>query len=646
MKRSLQRAAAAISATAALIHAAEAPEHFAEWWGYGAFFVGAAVAQAGFAILLLRTPRRGAALAMRARRHWPSPRWLLTAGIIGNAAIVALYGVTRTIGIPLVGPDAGEVEQATRSGLLATALELVLMAVLAMLLRVQDPAAPVDPRPSAPGRRVSTFAAAESFWLVAGAAILSFLALTVSDAMPAVIAQQEGGTGPGSALVLGQAIQTASLLVGAGLAVGLFSRQRGAAVFLPSALALAGAVIAISLNEHSGLTWIAVAHALAGIGLGLLLTSAFVRATSAAEPLRTIGIGFMLLAPLVARVGIGILDRGGLAGLALAVAVMLVASRWMDSGISGANSRDPGAGDWAPARRATIGTLVAGVGVLAALAGADSSGVAAGMLVRPLGLPSLDAIQIWRYALLVAGIGLVVGGAALTKHTLLERSTSAAAAGVALAALAVAGTTAVLVFSAPVAGFVPGERAITVVGLAGVGGTVVGIALATAWGIARRPISGAAVVGAVVLAGATTIAVLTVEGQVRGSVGTPGLGMLAAAAGTSAGLTLAALWRAISEAPTDRRVIGVATGVIGASLGSAFGLSIARGEALAMAAGDVLGPRPGGIVLISAALLALASTGLLGLRAGVGTPGAGRFARGSPFRRNPRGEGVDPDASS
>ena len=648
LNRSLQRGAAAISAGAALIHAAEAPEHFAEWWGYGAFFVGAAVAQTAFATLLLRMPWRGGALAMRAQRYRPSARWLIAAGIIGNAAIVVLYAVTRTVGVPLVGPDAGVIEQVTRSGLLATALELVLIAVLAVLLRGQDPgAARLDARALGPqGSRLSTFAPAESIWVVAGAAILAFLALILIDALPAVIAQQEGGTGPGSALVLGQAIQTASLLVGAALAAAWLSRQPGAAVFLPSALALTAAVVAVFLNEHGGMTWIAVAHALAGLCLGLLLTAAFVRAMSSATPMRPVAMGLVLLAPVGARVGIGILDRGGLAALALAAAVMLVASRWMDATIADAHSGDLRVGDWAVARRTAIGTLVAGFGVVATLAGADSSGIAAAMLGRPLGLASLDAIQIWRSALFVTGIALMAGGAALTKHTVLERSTSAAAAGVALVALAAAGSTALLVFSAPVAGFVPGERAITIVGLAGGGGTVVGIVLGTASGIARLPTPGTAVVGAVVLAGATTVTVMAVEGPNRGSVGTAGLAVLASAAGIGAGLTLTALWRAISEVPTDRRAIGAAIGVIGASLGTAFGTSIARGDALAITAGDVLGPRPGGIVLISAALLALASTGLLGLRRGARTQAAGRVARVSPFQRNPRGERVDPDASS
>ena len=38
-------AAASLSLVAALIHLWVAPEHFGEWWGYGAFFLVAAAAQ-------------------------------------------------------------------------------------------------------------------------------------------------------------------------------------------------------------------------------------------------------------------------------------------------------------------------------------------------------------------------------------------------------------------------------------------------------------------------------------------------------------------------------------------------------------------------------------------------------------------------
>ena len=51
-------AAAALSLLAALIHLWVTPEHFEEWWGYGAFFLAAALAQALYAPLVVVWPTR------------------------------------------------------------------------------------------------------------------------------------------------------------------------------------------------------------------------------------------------------------------------------------------------------------------------------------------------------------------------------------------------------------------------------------------------------------------------------------------------------------------------------------------------------------------------------------------------------------
>jgi hypothetical protein len=112
--------AAALSLLAALIHLWVTPEHFEEWWGYGAFFLVAALAQALYAPLVLTWPTRVA----------------LILGIGGNLAIVVLYLLTRTVGIPLFGPGAGEVEGAGLIDLCATASEVGIAAALgAALLR-------------------------------------------------------------------------------------------------------------------------------------------------------------------------------------------------------------------------------------------------------------------------------------------------------------------------------------------------------------------------------------------------------------------------------------------------------------------------------------------------------------------------------
>jgi hypothetical protein len=69
-------------------------EHLAEWWGYGSFFVVISLAQVLYPIALDR---------------WPGRRLFLL-GIVGNLVSLLLWLVSRTLGIPFVGPDAGQVE--------------------------------------------------------------------------------------------------------------------------------------------------------------------------------------------------------------------------------------------------------------------------------------------------------------------------------------------------------------------------------------------------------------------------------------------------------------------------------------------------------------------------------------------------------
>ena len=111
-------AAAALSLVAALIHLWVMPEHFREWWGYGAFFLVSAVAQVLYVPLLLRRPNRT----------------ILLLGVGGNLAIVSLYLLTRTVGVPYFGPHAGEVEGTGFMDLCATTSELGIAVALGGLL--------------------------------------------------------------------------------------------------------------------------------------------------------------------------------------------------------------------------------------------------------------------------------------------------------------------------------------------------------------------------------------------------------------------------------------------------------------------------------------------------------------------------------
>jgi len=112
-------AAAGLSVVAGLLHLAVMPEHFEEWLGYGLFFLAVALAQLAYPVPLLRRP---------------SSRAVLVAGIVGNALIIGLWAVTRTIGVPL-GPEAGEVEAVGLVDSVSKLVELGLIGCLLLLLR-------------------------------------------------------------------------------------------------------------------------------------------------------------------------------------------------------------------------------------------------------------------------------------------------------------------------------------------------------------------------------------------------------------------------------------------------------------------------------------------------------------------------------
>lgn len=114
----LVRAAAALSLAAALIHASVIVAHFQEYWLFGVFFVAAALFQLGWGVAA-----------------WSSPadRRLLALGAGANLAIVLLWAVTRTVGLP-IGPEPGEIEPAGLHDLFATADELAILLAAGLVL--------------------------------------------------------------------------------------------------------------------------------------------------------------------------------------------------------------------------------------------------------------------------------------------------------------------------------------------------------------------------------------------------------------------------------------------------------------------------------------------------------------------------------
>jgi hypothetical protein len=137
-----RRAAAGLALGAAVIHVYVAPEHLREWWVYGSFFIGVAVAQLALAGLVLLGPRIEVVLV----------------GIWGTVGLIGIYVVSRTVGLPLTPPGghhhaahvaahlptlhaigsgipelpaaAGAIEPVGPVDLLALALELLLVVLL------------------------------------------------------------------------------------------------------------------------------------------------------------------------------------------------------------------------------------------------------------------------------------------------------------------------------------------------------------------------------------------------------------------------------------------------------------------------------------------------------------------------------------
>lgn len=108
-----------LSAGASVIHFAVLVEHYREYWLFGVFFAALGVAQAVWAVLLVLRPSR----------------LIYVAGALGNAAVVLVWVVSRTVGLPL-GPDAGMPEAATRIDVVATVFEVLIVLGAVELLRL------------------------------------------------------------------------------------------------------------------------------------------------------------------------------------------------------------------------------------------------------------------------------------------------------------------------------------------------------------------------------------------------------------------------------------------------------------------------------------------------------------------------------
>lgn len=109
---------AMLSVAAGVIHAVAMVDHFDHYWLYGVFFLVITYAQALWGIWVYRHPQS---------------RRVLAAGAAGNLAIVAVWIVSRTVGVP-VGPDTWSPERIGAMDVVATVDQLALAAIALSLV--------------------------------------------------------------------------------------------------------------------------------------------------------------------------------------------------------------------------------------------------------------------------------------------------------------------------------------------------------------------------------------------------------------------------------------------------------------------------------------------------------------------------------
>lgn len=443
---------------------------------------------------------------------------------------------------------------------------------------------------------------------IALSAVFILVAQAALDAMPAVIAMREGGMGLGSALILGQAAQVAALAVGAASAVYLLERGSVPAALLPGALLLGAGLVSVGLQPLGALDWVLVAHALAGAGFGIILTAAFAGVATITDRDRPVAIALLLLAPLAARGVIGVLYLAGPLALTAAASIVLAGSLLLirlsppapARGTEGIRDRADAASVTLTGRRAAIGGVLLGVGLLVTLAGADPSRVSAVLLVAPFGWTRLEELDAWRRGMLLAGLVLVLCGAALLLGRPRPDRWSSAVAAILLATLAGAGMSAALRFATPAGGFVPGERGIPLVGVA----LLVGAALGTLLGgfvlVRRGSPRLVGIIGTAVLASATALGAAALILPLPQLTDLGLLAVLLATIGLGGGIAASALRLLLVDVPTHQRGLAAAAGVVAASFGSALGTTIGNGEGIRLATGES-GAIGQGLLLLAAA---------------------------------------------
>ncbi len=171
---------AVLSAACGLVHFAMAGEHFDVSWMHGSFFAVVGWLQLAWAV----------AVVVR-----PEERRLLLAGVVLNGGTLAVWALSRTVGLP-VGDDAGVAEPVAFADAMTSAFEAVVVVATLAVLR----------RPALAERSVQPAIARAG--LLVGA--LAIVGISTTAVTPSFESDHHGGGGHGHGEVAIQADGTSN----------------------------------------------------------------------------------------------------------------------------------------------------------------------------------------------------------------------------------------------------------------------------------------------------------------------------------------------------------------------------------------------------------------------------------------------------
>ncbi|MGH2369788.1 MAG: hypothetical protein ACRDI2_16530 [Chloroflexota bacterium] len=171
-----------MAVAAGVIHLAQTGPHLEESWAFAAFFLVLGVVQVVAAVLLLRT--------------WP-PFWFWF-GIVGSAAVIAVWVVSRTSGLPF-GPEPGEPEELGTADAAASLIEAITVIVLALWLTDR----PAPRRRIGPAIAALVVAGLGLAWIVTRAAGLFEPDVRATNALPQLADRAVVALVAGVAVMLG-----------------------------------------------------------------------------------------------------------------------------------------------------------------------------------------------------------------------------------------------------------------------------------------------------------------------------------------------------------------------------------------------------------------------------------------------------------